>query len=67
MTPEQQRTFIGDLILTIRTKILNADIPPEWNGIELRQYIADQFAEQVCDMSRTRRRDYRNNILTRNL
>lgn len=67
MTPEDQRTFIGDLILAVRSKIINADIPPEWDGIELRQYIADQFADQVADMPRYRRREYRNTIITRNL
>lgn len=67
MTPEQQREFVSDLILAVRTKILNADIPAEWDGIELRQYIADQFAEQVGDMDKRRRREYRNDILTRNL
>lgn len=69
MTPEQQREFVSDLTLAVRTKILNADIPPEWNGIELRQYIADQFADCVISgtMDRTRLRNYRNTILTRNL
>lgn len=67
MTPEDQREFISDLTLAVRTKILNADIPAEWDGIELRQYIADKFAEQVADMPRTRRREYSNTILIRNL
>lgn len=67
MTPEQQREFISDLTLAVRTKILNADIPADWDGIELRQYIADKFAEQVADMPRARRREYSNTILIRNL
>lgn len=67
MTPEQQRTFIGDLILSVRSKILNTDIPAEWDGIELRQYIADQFAAQTCGMHKHRRREYNNTVITRNL
>lgn len=67
MTPEQQHEIVSDLILAVRSKILNADIPAEWDGFELRQYIADKFAEQVGTMDRTRLRNYRNTILTRNL
>ena len=67
MTIEEQRTFVSDLTLAVRTKILNADIPAEWDGFELRQYIADRFAEQVADMGKQRRREYSKTILTRNL
>lgn len=66
MTSEKQRTFVSDLILSVCTKIINTDIPTEWDGFELRQYIADQFAAQVCDMNKTRSREYLNTVITRN-
>jgi hypothetical protein len=67
MTPEQQQEFVIKLTSTVQATIRSKKIPPEWDGIELRQYIADQFAQQVADMPRSRRKDYNNTVITENL
>lgn len=51
-------------------RIVDGDVPPEWDGIELRQWLADRAGE--CSITwkqqtAKRRRDYRNAILTGNL
>jgi hypothetical protein len=52
------------------------EMPDEWDGIELRQFIANKFAAQCRSMSmpagltaadRKRKRDYENEVLVRNL
>ena len=69
MTPQAQQKFIDDLITNVKATIRSKKIPPEWDGIELRQYIADQFANCVISgtMDRKRRREYNNTVITENL
>lgn len=52
------------------------EVPKEWDGIELRQWIADYFEAQTYSRSmrakltsadRKRSREYRNDVLVRNL
>lgn len=40
-------------------------MPENWDGFELRQYVADFFASEVVQMSRQRKREYRNDLLTK--
>jgi len=44
-------------------------MPDEWDGVELRQYIADMFADCVIKgtMSRKRRIAYNNEVLVKGL
>ncbi|MBL8075583.1 MAG: hypothetical protein JNL29_14540 [Nitrospira sp.] len=46
MTKRAQRQFVGDLLRNIRHDIMGAIhsglIPTEWDGIELREFIADK-------------------------
>jgi hypothetical protein len=74
LTPAQQRNFVKDLTASIRDSVVNAisagNVPAEWDGHELRCYLADRF-EQDAKMSairkepRSRRaREYRNTIQT---
>ena len=71
MTQAEQRRFIRELIGNVKGEII-ANVPkmPEyWNGIELRQYIADKFHDTIISgtMNRARLKDYHNTIATMNL
>jgi hypothetical protein len=71
MTQAEQRRFIRELIGNVKKEVI-ANVPkmPEyWNGIELRQYIADKFHDCIITgtMDRARLKDYNNTIATTNL
>lgn len=73
MHKSQQATIVSQLLDSLRTDILEAiregRVPEEWDGIELRQYIADKALENIvcCAMPRKRLKDYRNALVVRNL
>jgi hypothetical protein len=78
MNARDKRRFINELIRNVRTDILAkvSAMPDEWDGHELRRYIADKFEESVTTVGRAghygkphrrRFRDYRNEVLVRNL
>ena len=70
-TEEGKRRFVNELIENIKIQVLMQvkKLPTEWNGIELRQLIADHYANAVIRsmMDRKRRRDYNNVVLAKNL
>ena len=68
-----KRQFVIDLCDSIRDGIL-ADIdaekvPEEWDGHELRQLIADRFADRALfrKMTGWKLREYKNAVLCQNL
>ena len=77
MTRKEQQKFVRDLSsaltnFTLRS-IRSQEIPEEWDGHELRAYMAELF-NRAADISviRTasrnqRARDYRNTLATKNL
>lgn len=69
MTKKDKRRFIRELIGSVKKTVLaNVDkMPEEWDGIELREYVADKFTESKAAPSERRFRDYRNEVLVRNL
>lgn len=69
MTISEQKKFVSDLIESVKSDILNKayDMPSSWDGIELRQYIADRFARETCAMEGARQRNYRNTIMVSTL
>jgi len=73
MTIPDKIQFVNELIESVRhdiiKKIERSNIPDEWDGIELRQYMADRFNDVVISgtMSRTRKREYNNSVLINNL
>lgn len=69
MVPIERHKFIIDLVEAVKGQMLSkvGSMPEEWNGIQLRQYISDCFASQVHRMTRTQKRDYNNDIITRNI
>lgn len=71
----RQREFVADLIAHLEheviQKIIEGKVPLEWDGIELRQYVADRAADANTvlprkDMRR-RRMEYRKTVLINNL
>lgn len=70
-----QMRFVNDLTQslkdTIREKIGNGLIPENWDGIELREYLAEladrSRATYMKSKRERRRRDYDNTVLVNNL
>lgn len=64
-----QEKFVKELIKGVREDILQQikHIPEEWDGIELRMFIADHFQKIVFRTTRGRVRDYHNEVYTKNL
>jgi hypothetical protein len=62
MTKADKRRFIRSLVDSIRREALaKVDLMPEdWDGHELRQYLADKFAFETTRMLRENRRRWRN-------
>lgn len=73
MTKKEQLRFCNELIhniaVEIRGKVKN--FPEEWDGIELREYIAEKFSLASFTIkekhNRSRLRAYRNEVLVRGL
>lgn len=72
MTEQEKATFCNGLIESVRHDILARVplTPKTWDGHELRELIADRFAQSTslkrcCD--RRRVRDYKNAVIVRNL
>jgi hypothetical protein len=61
--PDKQQ-FIRDLVASVQRTVLEAvdHMPEEWDGIELRQYLADKFVDSTFNMNARRKRDYRNTV-----
>ena len=47
--------------------VLSGRVPEDWTGFELRELLADRFKSMAGKMSRTRKREYNNTIMIRNL
>lgn len=70
MNTREKETFIYELIISTQAEIMTkvAQMPEDWDGIELRQYIADCFAKSTHkSASKARMKSYRNEVLVRNL
>jgi hypothetical protein len=69
MTHKEQRRFIRELIKNVREEILlkAKDIPKEWDGIELRWLIADHFLKSSMRSTKSRKRNYNNEVIIKNL
>jgi hypothetical protein len=64
MTLKEKRAFVRSLTNSVRNAILARTdaMPAEWDGHELRQFLADEFAREVYrpTMTGRRLRAYRN-------
>jgi hypothetical protein len=76
MTKKEKIKFIRELTASVTASIIDKipDMPDEWDGIELRHYLADKFMAQCMTYSRgsdrsaqRRYREYKNTVLVTNL
>lgn len=71
MDAKEKRKFIRNLTAAVRDNLLRKvkNMPECWDGIELRMLLADSFASEVRpDMRKGKRaKDFRNEVLTRNI
>lgn len=76
MTKAGKRKFMRELCRNVLAGALAhvENMPDEWNGVELRYYMADRFAVQAVTYSRgpdragqRRYREYKNTVLVNNL
>ena len=70
LTAAEKAEFVANLCDTVRDDILKkvSQMPDEWDGHELRQFIKDKFAEVAwVKMDRGRKARYRNEVVCRNL
>ena len=68
MNRKEQRTFITQLVNNVKKQMLQKKLPAEWDGLELRWYIAEKFAGVVWgDWSKGQKRKYNNAMMVKNL
>jgi hypothetical protein len=75
MKASEKRKFIRSFVGSIQKEALSkvAAMPEDWDGIELRVYLADKFGWEAQGgavkrlMTRRRREDYRNAVYNNNL
>ena len=71
MTLQERTDFVNELVGSIKTTLLTkvGQTPDEWDGHELRQWIVDTFADLAIanKMTGKRMKEYRNEVLIRNL
>lgn len=64
-----QTKFIEDLIANVRAEIImkSKNFPKEWENTELRQYVSDCFQNKTYRMAASVRKNYKNEVIVRNL
>ena len=69
MDAKEKKKFIKDLCNRVRDEMLSkvGDMPEFWDGLELRLLLAQKFESQVYEISLSRRRNFRNEVIVRNL
>ena len=70
MTHTQKKKFLKDHINRIRGNILAKanTLPDRWDGLELKQYVADHFQGNLNHwLKGKQQREYRNDCLVNNL
>ena len=70
MNLEEKKSFIHSLTQQVRDAVLKAadSMPEEWDGHEIRRYLADQFEREAFTwerQSRKRKSAYRSDVATR--
>ena len=71
MNQKDKEIFINELCDSVKESIINKIefMPNGWDGVELRQYIAERFNGVVMKSSMTisRKKSYNNTVLVNNL
>lgn len=62
MTTTEKIEFISSLTSAIAEDLIDKvdTLPEEWDGIELRELLADKFDAERIQMNRKRKSDFRN-------
>ena len=65
---ENKKRFILEHIKWIKARILSKELPEHWEGLELKQYIADNFQGDLSHYwNKERKENYENDIIINNL
>lgn len=71
MNQSEKIQFVKELTKSIQQTafdaILNDKIPDNWDGIELRWYLAELFERSATFGNKSRKRQYKNTVLVNNL
>lgn len=72
LNKQEKEQFIKDLMGHVQKSMLNKldKVPEDWDGIELRQWIADTFDWERTGsfvIDKKRLKNYRNEIIVKNL
>jgi len=71
MNAQEQMGFVSELMANVTEEIIkeiiDGKIPENWDGIELRQLIADTCRYNAYPMSRSRKRAYNNTVIVNDL
>jgi hypothetical protein len=71
MTQGEKIQFVkeltGSIQQTVFDAILEGKIPENWDGIELRWYLAELFERSASFGSKPRKREYNNTVLVNDL
>ena len=69
MTQAEKEKFINDLVGHVRREIVESipKMPEEWDGHELRLYIAEKFSDKKNKLAPSRLKAYASEVLVRNL
>lgn len=71
MNTQEKKRFIRDLMGSVQKELLGKvlNMPEHWDGIEIRQRIAEKFASETFPhmLIGKRKREYRNTCIVNNL
>jgi hypothetical protein len=69
MDKTSKQKFIAEYMSRIENSIMDKveKMPEDWNGFELRQYIADRFTSEIIGMEKSRKHAYLNAVIVENL
>ena len=70
MNKQHHKAMVKGILKSLEKTLLDKlkDLPDEWDGIEIRQWIADTYANHFSyKMDRKRMKNYRNTRLVNNL
>jgi hypothetical protein len=72
LTRDEKEQFIKDLMGNVQSMILNKldRVPEEWDGYELREWIADAFDWERLDRTKNinkRLKEYKNEVIVKDL
>lgn len=71
MNQQEQMNFVTELAESVAESIVRdigkGKVPTEWDGVELRQLLADRFKDNTFKMTGKRKAEYNNTVLVNNL